>query len=49
MKSLTNPPVRNHPDEVLRRERLKHRNRELDDVLVLGKLAVNRNKQLQYF
>ena len=39
--SLTNPGVGDHPDEVLRRQRLKHRHKELHGVLVLGKLAAN--------
>ena len=34
------PAVRDNPDEVLGRQRLKHRHKELDRVLVLAELLL---------
>ena len=38
-KLLTNPPVRDDSDKVLRGEGLKHRNKELHHMLILGKFT----------
>ena len=39
-----NPPVRDNSDEVLRRERFKHWNKELDGVLVLTELLLQQEE-----
>ena len=37
---LTYPPVREHPDEVLRGQGFKHRHKELDHMFISSKLAL---------
>lgn len=39
LQGLTYPAVRHDPDEVLGRERLKHRHKELHNMFILGKFA----------